>query len=150
MFTRPQTHQAPPKDRAFLRAFVHFLLFVGLLAAGWYWRYGREGAGSGETVSIPVPTASNPFASGVYTTPSPAPAPVPIPATPQSRPVEWIKLESTDGRSINAQVLVITDTSVFIRREDGQKFDLPFARLTPDSKQRVLDVRMNRIYGIQK
>lgn len=133
MFERPQPLKPPPPDRAFLRAFIHFLLFAALLAGGWYWKYGREESDADETAAVTA--AAIPGAPG---------APAPVPAPP--KPVEWIKLDSTDGRTIRAEILVISDSSVFIRREDGQKFDLPFTRLTPESKQRIMDAR-EKLFG---
>lgn len=71
-------------------------------------------------------------------------------ARPVREPGPLITLESTDGRAIRARILVVTDTSVFIRREDGQTFDLRFDSLTPESKRRVEEARQHHAMGLRK
>ena len=83
----------------------------------------------------------------VTSAPQAAPAPVTqAAAAPATTVSDLIDLQSTDGRAIRAKILVISDASVFIRREDGQTFDLPFARLTQESKDKIEEYRLSRIY----
>ena len=70
---------------------------------------------------------------------------------PERKPVsEIITLESTDGKTVLAKVLALTKTTVLIRREDGQTFDLPLERLTTESKQRIENYREAKRAGLVK
>lgn len=66
-------------------------------------------------------------------------------AAPQSRqpdqPSALIEIESTDGRRIRAKILVLTGSSVLLRRDDGKEFEIPLSRLTELSKQKIYDWR---------
>lgn len=65
--------------------------------------------------------------------------------TPQSKhsdqPLDLIEIESSDGRHIRAQILALLTTTVLVRREDGQKFEIPLSSLTELSKQKIHDWR---------
>lgn len=50
---------------------------------------------------------------------------------------EMIVLESTDGRSIRAQILTLTPTTVIIRREDKVEFLIPLSKFTAETIQRL-------------
>jgi|GEM_PF-2794775 len=97
--------------------------------------------------AVSTPTANEP----AETTPHlPAKADTP-PQMPDSKPVsELVSLQSTDGRNVQARILALTKTTVLIRREDGQTFDLPLDRLTPDSKQRIEEYRAAKRQGLVK
>ena len=65
-------------------------------------------------------------------------------STPDQRPKSdevlppgMIMLVSQDGRNMNARVLMLTKETVLIRRQDGESFDLPLDRLTPETIKRV-------------
>lgn len=60
---------------------------------------------------------------------------------PETVPPDMISLDSVDGRTITAKVLTLTKETVLIRRDDGQTFDLPLDRLTPESIKRIEDYR---------
>ena len=55
-----------------------------------------------------------------------------------------ISIEGKDGKSIQAEVLSATETSVKIRRADGKEFDLPFARLSDAGTAAVKKVIADR------
>lgn len=54
---------------------------------------------------------------------------------------ELMEVESTDGRRILGKILVVTTTSIFVRRDDGQEFEIPLSRLTAETKQRIAQHR---------
>ncbi len=71
------------------------------------------------------------------------------PPPPERKPVSnIISLQSTDGRTVQAKVLALTKTTVLIRREDGQTFDLPLDQLTDDSKERIDEYRTAKRTGL--
>lgn len=73
------------------------------------------------------------------------------PPAPEHKPVSAIiSLQSTDGRTVQAKILALTKTTVLIRREDGQTFDLPLDQLTSDSKQRIEEYRTAKRTGLVK
>jgi hypothetical protein len=73
------------------------------------------------------------------------------PPVPKAKPAnEIISLESTDGKTVKAKVLALTTTTVLIRREDGQTFDLPLDRLTAESKKRIEEYRAAKRAGLVK
>lgn len=122
MFERP----LPPKLRPApeptgTRTAFQLLLLIALLGGAWYWFGGQLPAGL-----VPGPESD--------TT-----------APPKRKPNPLLSLQSTDGRLIEAEILVITDKSVFIRRGDGQTFDLPLERLSADSKKKIEHYRLGRI-----
>ena len=89
------------------------------------------------------------------TTPGPAATPAVPPAksaaAPELKPgSDLLSLESTDGRTVQAKVLAPTKTTVLIRREDGQTFDLPLDQLTDDSKRRIEEYRAVKRSGAVK
>lgn len=49
------------------------------------------------------------------------------------------ELVSIDGRAIIAEILAITADSAVIRREDGEKFEIPFSRLSEPSVNNILE-----------
>ena len=61
-----------------------------------------------------------------------------------------LSLQSTDGRTVQAKILALTKTTVLIRREDGQTFDLPLEQLTADSRQRIQEYRTAKRTGLAK
>ena len=84
-------------------------------------------------------------------TPATAVKPATPPPVPERKPIsDILSLESTDGRTVKAKVLALTKTTVLIRREDGQTFDLPLDRLTPDSKLRIEEYRAAKRAGLVK
>ncbi len=73
------------------------------------------------------------------------------PQAPERKPVsDILSLESTDGRTVQAKVLALTKSTVLIRREDGQTFDLPLEKLTEDSKRRIEEYRAAKRSGLVK
>lgn len=73
------------------------------------------------------------------------------PHTPErKRGSDLVSLESTDGRTVEAKILALTKTTVVIRREDGQTFDLPLDRLTPESKERIAEYRAEKRKGLAR
>lgn len=73
------------------------------------------------------------------------------PQAPERKPVSAIlSLQSTDGRTVQAKILALTKTTVLIRREDGQTFDLPLDQLTAESKQRIEEYRAAKRTGLVK
>ena len=96
---------------------------------------------------VPAPAVATP------TAPTAPTAAIITPNPPASKPKpvsEIISLESTDGKTVKAKVLALTTTTVLIRREDGQTFDLPLDRLTAESKQRIEEYRAARRAGLVK
>lgn len=70
---------------------------------------------------------------------------------PEHKPTsDLLSLESTDGRTVQAKVLALTKTTVLIRREDGQTFDLPLDQLTDNSKRRIEEYRVAKRNGVVK
>lgn len=81
----------------------------------------------------------------------PAVPPAKSAAAPELKPgSDLLSLESTDGRTVQAKVLALTKTTVLIRREDGQTFDLPLDQLTDDSKRRIEEYRAAKRSGAVK
>ena len=73
------------------------------------------------------------------------------PSLPAHTPAsDLLSLESTDGRTVQAKVLALTKTTVLIRREDGQTFDLPLDQLTDESKRRIEEYRAAKRSGAGK
>ncbi len=73
------------------------------------------------------------------------------PSLPERTPTsDLLSLESSDGRTVQAKVLALTKTTVLIRREDGQTFDLPLDQLTDDSKRRIEEYRAAKRGGVVK
>jgi hypothetical protein len=48
-----------------------------------------------------------------------------------------LRLMSTDGREIRATVIAVSKTTVIVRREDGQEFEIALERLSPDSRELI-------------
>ncbi len=96
------------------------------------------------------PAVETPTAPTATTAPAAAVI-IPNPSVPKPKPIsEIISLESTDGKTVKAKVLALTTTTVLIRREDGQTFDLPLDRLTAESKQRIEEYRAAKRAGLVK
>ncbi len=107
-------------------------------------RYYERAVGPSPAKEPAVETPNAPTApAAAIITPKP-PAPKPKPAS------EIISLESTDGKTVKAKILALTTTTVLIRREDGQTFDLPLERLTAESKQRIEEYRAAKRAGLVK
>lgn len=74
----------------------------------------------------------------------------PPPAPERKSASGIISLKSTDGRTVQAKILALTKTTVLIRREDGQTFDLPLNQLTDDSIKRIEEYRTAKRTGLVK
>ena len=110
-------------------------------------RYYERAVGLGPAKEPAVETSTAPTAPTAPT----AAIITPNPPAPKPKPVsEIISLESTDGKTVKAKVLALTTTTVLIRREDGQTFDLPLERLTAESKQRIEEYRAAKRAGLVK
>lgn len=87
----------------------------------------------------------------IVTTPTVAVKHDPPPPAPKPKPAsDIISLQNTDGRTVQARILALTKTTVLIRREDGQTFDLPLDQLTDDSKDRIDEYRTAKRTGLLK
>lgn len=143
MFNRPSLSQAPQGAETTFGDILLPILVVGAIVGGAWYNLIRH---------LPAPeTRPN---QEVVAIPAPEPPPqimpeAPPPPAPKSAPKvdDLVSLESVDGRAIKAKILVITEKTVFIRREDGQTFDLPVERLTAESKAKVEEHRLAKIHG---
>jgi hypothetical protein len=50
-----------------------------------------------------------------------------------------IQIESTDGKVIQAKILAVTKSTVLVRREDGEDFEIPLSKLSEASRRRIQD-----------
>ncbi|MDI1311574.1 hypothetical protein [Prosthecobacter sp.] len=62
----------------------------------------------------------------------------------------FLELESRDGQTISAEILALTQDTVVIRRDDGEKFDLPLSRLSDLSIQKISAWRASRLSKAEK
>lgn len=136
--TTPYESEPAPAARGSVLGLV---FQVGIVcSAGFFgWQYFTQDAATVTAHGTPVFTAPVPKQT-VQQKPA---APLPEPKAGS----EVIELQSTDGKTIRAKVLTITKETVLIQREDGQTFDLPLSRLTPESKQRIDDYRAAKRAG---
>jgi len=58
-----------------------------------------------------------------------------------SIPSKSVKLESSAGKVIEAEVIGLTDSVVSVRRADGQSFEIPFSNLSPVSVQLLNELK---------
>lgn len=98
-----------------------------------------------------APEAVSPANAPAAVTPAVAVKKETQPTLPERPPVsDLLALESTDGRTVRAKALALTKTTVLIRREDGQTFDLPLDQLTDKSKRRIEEYRAAKRSGVVK
>ena len=104
-----------------------------------------------EHANSTAPGALTPGQVPASVTPSVAVKKETQPTLPERTPVsDLLSLESNDGRTVQAKVLALTKTTVLIRREDGQTFDLPLDQLTDDAKRRIEEYRAAKRSGAVK
>jgi hypothetical protein len=62
---------------------------------------------------------------------------------------DMIILESTDGRTIRAQILTLSERDVFVRRDDKHEVRIPLNQLTEESRRKVETFRTSLSGNVQ-
>lgn len=152
--------QAPQPKESFANGMIAIVSFGGVLVALWafftFWNdASSKPASPMKSVSI-LPEdlfrkdAEKKSESGAH-----VPTAVTNQQLPITSPVDALKLEaverpaanqsitdeihlkSTDGREIRVKILAVSKTTVIVRRDDGQEFEIPLERLSADSVERI-------------
>ncbi|WP_395732469.1 hypothetical protein [Prosthecobacter sp.] len=140
---KPEKEAPRPQSPSLLGRVIKAVIVVAVIyyAVGKYHEH-KNSAASGEVAPGHAPATVPPAVAVKQEAQPPQPE--------RTAAGDLIPLESTDGRTVQARVLALTKTTVLIRREDGQTFDLPLEKLTGDSQRRIEEYRAAKRSGAVK